>query len=318
MLKPRGSMVGRAFVLALTGILGGGLAPQAGRAWASPSSTLAAACADALGRDPTPGLDTFTSPAGGSHVRAGETIELTAAWRPTSFDAASVDAVLACVTVDGRLLPELSAQARLVPNGGEFTHRLTVPTGLSPGSSLCARSFVSGPGFDAAAVTEAGQDVCFTAAGSETTAAMADGGPVYTAGRRSPRPPHVEPPAAIAEPVVDTSPPIEPAPTPGPPASPPTPPPADIPPALPQSEVEQTAVEPTVQSSPEPSPPVLADAPAAVAPPARLASTGMGSRLALVAAGLLLALGGLAVAGGPGSAPLTISRQLRSRAGSHR
>ena len=287
-------VVGRGLAVIMTGTLGSGAGLAASDAFAAPPSPEPAACDEALRRDATDGVETFTSPAEGSQVHVGDPIEMTAVWRAASFDAATVESVLQCVTVDDHLLVELSVVAVQVPNDGEFTHRFTVPTEVAPGSVVCGRSFVSGPLYGGVMVTEAGGRLCFTATGSPATGGGTPGrDPVRTAARRPPRPPGGEPPPVISEPlpdvtVVDDVPPRETA-TPEMPetAALPPPPPADARPA--------PLVAPEfVQDAAEEAPPPAPSAGGAPAAPAHLPDTGVGHG-ATATVGVLLTIGGLAI-----------------------
>lgn len=154
--------------------------------------------------------------------------------------------------------------------------------------------------------------------GVDTCDAMvetAEDAPLYTTARRSPIPPGLEPPLVVAEPLPDASPPFEPAPAPDVAASLPTPP-VDAQPPLPEpADAQEATVEETTAERPAR---VIARVPATLAPPVRLAATGTGSRPEVVAAGILLAVGGLAVAVGSGPpAPLSnrVARGSRALSG---
>ncbi len=132
-----------------------------------------------------------------------------------------------------------------------------------------------------------GVDTC------DARAETAEDAPHYTTARRSPRPPELEPPFAVAEPPPEASPPVEPAPTPHLAAPLPTPPVDTQPPLLEPQDGQEATVEETTAERPGR---VIAGVPATLAPPVRLAATGTGRRPEVVAAGILLAVGGLAIA----------------------
>lgn len=175
--------------------------------------------------------------------------------------------MLDCVSVDGRPVPELSLQARPAPNEGAFTHTFAVPGDLAPGSEVCDRGFVSGPGAEGGFRREKSNDVCFTMAPPE---------PTGTAG-----PPASGPDRDRRSPVLGPSEPRRPAFH------------DQAPPPVP--DVFEAAVEaPPPPPAQTPAPAVAEPAP----PPARLPRTGGGAQPLALVAGTHLVLGGLAVMAG--------------------
>ena len=171
-------------------------------------------CVEVGRGEPTGGARKDTAPPDGSTVSPGEQVDVTISWPVEAFAGPELHKVLDCVTVDGRPAPELSAEARLAPNDGDFHHTFTVPAGLPDGAQVCDRGFVSGVGTGGTFSREKTNDVCFTV--EETPEAPT---------RRALRDEH--PDAAPAPPVrqvvhgaVEEGPAAAPAPAPGPAAAP--------------------------------------------------------------------------------------------------
>jgi hypothetical protein len=152
-------------------------------------------CPEVLAGRPTGGVEKVTSPPAGSEVGRGGLIEVTLRWDPATFAGPSLHKALDCVTVDGRASDVLGVQERDTPNDGEFTTRMTVPDGLTDGTQLCDRGFVSGPASNGAFAREKSNDVCFTVRG-DSTAPAASPAPAEVV---APAVPPTESPAPTAE-----------------------------------------------------------------------------------------------------------------------
>jgi hypothetical protein len=110
-----------------------------------------------------------TEPADGSEVHPGDTVHVTLRWHRDDFDADVLHKALDCVTVDGDLVAPASVQERDTDNDGLFEHAYTVPGDAPPGSRLCDRGFVSGPGESDDFERQTSNDVCFVVVPTPTT-----------------------------------------------------------------------------------------------------------------------------------------------------
>ena len=105
-------------------------------------------CRHELQRPPTaaPGVgraENVTSPGPGTAL-AGDVIDISISWDPADFDDTWIEKVLNCVSIDGKAVPELSAEERPAPNDGAFGRELVVPEDIESGHLLCQQGFVYG------------------------------------------------------------------------------------------------------------------------------------------------------------------------------
>src|SRR5581483_1135792 len=107
------------------------------------------------------GLVKVTTPADGSPVDPGDTIDVTLKWSDGLLDVAVLDRALDCVEIDGSPAPGLSLDEQEVPDRSPITHRYRIPSGLAPGTRVCDQGFLFGP---PAEVPQrlASNRVCFT------------------------------------------------------------------------------------------------------------------------------------------------------------
>jgi hypothetical protein len=250
------------------------------------------------------GLDKHTTPADGSIVRSGDTIDVTLQWDKGVVDSAVLDRALDCVQIDGQPAPGLSLDQGQVPNLGHLTHRYRIPARLAPGTEVCDQGFVFGPPADVPQRLSSNR-VCFTVSSPPTP-------PADTPETPRPTTPETAPPASGGSPEAPGSPSDHgPGPGggggPGPSGSPPSgdtaqPPPStfDTPPVSPPAVPGGPALTPTpvaagpadiaraANGSPE--------APPSSPPP--LPVTGHDPRPLAVAGGVNLVAAGLAFIGG--------------------
>jgi hypothetical protein len=106
-------------------------------------SYFADTCRQELQRPPIGGVENVTSPGPGSAV-AGDVIDVHLTWDPADWNDTWVEKVLNCVSVDGKAVPELSAEERPSPNDGAYDRELDVPVDMAPGHLLCEQGFVFG------------------------------------------------------------------------------------------------------------------------------------------------------------------------------
>jgi len=107
------------------------------------------------------GLGKVTTPADGSPVDPGDTIDVTLKWIDGLLDVAVLDRALDCVEIDGTPAPGLSLEEQGVPNRSPITHRYRIPSGLAPGTRVCDQGFLFGPPADVPQRL-ASNRVCFT------------------------------------------------------------------------------------------------------------------------------------------------------------
>jgi LPXTG-motif cell wall-anchored protein len=247
------------------------LAGLAGGAWGSRiPSPGEDTCEEVLQGAPTGGGHKETDPPDGSSVAPGDEIKVTITWDPATLESPSVDKAFDCVAVDGRPVPELSAEERGRPNDGRFSTRFTVPADLPDGSQVCDRGFVGTVGAGGGFSRHKSNDVCLTV--------------------QRPAPPEESPEARSG--------PSENSLSPGPEA-PPEHRTFRRPNLFPYYADTPQPVVPVVFLVPAPAP-ALAEAPAppAQSAPATLPVTGAEPRSLLAGAGADLAMAGLAVIGG--------------------
>jgi hypothetical protein len=113
------------------------------------------------------GLDKQTTPADGSVVQSGDTVDVTLQWDEGRVDSALLDRALDCVQIDGRPAPGISLDQGQVPNVGHLSHRYRIPARLAPGTEVCDQGFVFGPPADVPQRLSSNR-VCFTVASPPT------------------------------------------------------------------------------------------------------------------------------------------------------
>jgi hypothetical protein len=259
-------------------------------AWAAPAGAtpshpggIVDTCPEILRGRPTGNLEKATLPADGSVVHAGEKVAVTLRWDQGDFSGAQLHKALDCVTVNGELSEALSVLRRDPANDGTFEHSFVVPPDLNPGSRLCDRGFVSGPGSVGDFDGHKSNDVCFD------VAAPSGGPPGSTpvaspATASGPAPPPItasSPPAGASSPE----------------GGPPAPPTADIAaPVVPADTVHGVPPTPPVTSDLRPDHPHVDVGPIAAVKGA-IPVTGRTEQPYVLFAGAALALGGLAMVG---------------------
>lgn len=105
-------------------------------------------CRHEMERPPTaaPGVgrvENVTSPGPGTAM-AGDVIDINLSWDPADFDDTWIQKVTNCVAIDGKPVPELTAEERPAPNDGTYGRELVVPEDIGDGHLLCQQGFVYG------------------------------------------------------------------------------------------------------------------------------------------------------------------------------
>ncbi|MDQ1517459.1 MAG: hypothetical protein QOE80_3289 [Actinomycetota bacterium] len=235
-------------------------------------------CPEILRGRPTGNLEKATLPADGSTVRAGQPVAVTLRWDQGDFSGAQLHKALDCVTVNGEVSEALSVQSRDPANDGTFEHSFVVPADLEPGSRLCDRGFVSGPGSVGDFAGHKSNDVCFD------VAAPSEGPPGSTPVAAPDTTPGPTPP-----PVTGSRPPAA-------PSSPEAPTPDIAAPVVPPDTAHSMPPAQPVPTELRPEQPRIGVRPGVAGKPA-IPATGRTEQPFLLASGAALALGGLAVAG---------------------
>ena len=75
---------------------------------------------------------------------AGDAVDINLTWDPADWNDTWVEKVLDCVSVDGKPVPQLSAEERPSPNDGTYERELAVPADIDAGHLLCEQGFVFG------------------------------------------------------------------------------------------------------------------------------------------------------------------------------
>ena len=100
-------------------------------------------CRQELQRPPIGGVENVTSP-GPGRAMAGDSIDISLTWDPADWNDTWVEKVLDCVSIDGKPVPELTAEERPSPNDGAYDRELSVPADIESGHLLCEQGFVYG------------------------------------------------------------------------------------------------------------------------------------------------------------------------------
>ena len=226
-----------------------------------PTATAGEACELIFGKA------AFTKAPSEGEVSPGEPVSIDVTWG-SGFAKDSTVEVVGCTAVDNVFKEELSTRIRRVKNDGLFVHEFTIPKDLAKGAKLCERAIVIGQSAAGRPKAEKLDADCFT---------LASGAAAKTAG------PSLEAaPAPSKE--VGASKDVAPAKAAAPAAKPTT-----VAGATETRKVQSAAAKPTAAAAAKPA------AAAAPATEPALARTGAGDDMLMVAAGLLLALGGLSV-----------------------
>ena len=203
----------------------------------------------------------FDKAASEAAVAPGQPVAVDVTWRPAWHQGDKVD-VLGCVAANGHFVA--GTIERAVSNNGLWVHKFAVPADAANDARVCEAGIVIGPGADGAPQAERSDAACFTVA-----AAAAKPAPAPAAANPAPA-------AAVGK---ETS-------TPAAPAAAEKAPPAAAEKAAPAA----------------PTPRVAAAAPAPVAAPkpptTQLPHTGARERVLVLLAGILLIVGGWALAVG--------------------
>lgn len=140
-------------------------------------------CIEHLSGDQDGTLLITSTPAPGSPVAAGSTIDITATWSPS--DWTRVEKMVVCVTVDGVRVPDLTGGQRPLDNAGSFEWPVPVPADMPEGSEICVRDVLMGD----SAVDQPEQRsnwVCFRSAVTPTTTVPPADPEVVTQGNPGP------------------------------------------------------------------------------------------------------------------------------------
>jgi hypothetical protein len=100
-------------------------------------------CRHELQRPPIGGVGNVTAPDPGRAL-AGSAIDIRITWDPADWDDTAIEKVLNCVSLDGKPVPELTAEERPARNDGAFGRRMFVPADIKGGRLLCEQGFVYG------------------------------------------------------------------------------------------------------------------------------------------------------------------------------
>jgi hypothetical protein len=113
------------------------------------------------------GLSITTTPAPGSSVPAGGSIQITATWDNSHF--AEIDRLATCVTWDGSFHPSMSNSLKGIGTGATSSNisSVAVPTDMPVGSEICIRDVLFG---DAGNTVEISNTPCFTSAAAAPVA----------------------------------------------------------------------------------------------------------------------------------------------------
>jgi hypothetical protein len=96
---------------------------------------------------------------GGSTVVPGQKITVTLTWTPSDYPTHTLDKTDDCVKIGGTISTTLSQEHKPQKNTGTDTFSYVVPVGTIPGTQVCDRGAVHGPGSYGTEKTNA---ICYT------------------------------------------------------------------------------------------------------------------------------------------------------------
>lgn len=190
--------------LAAVTLLGGlttlGVGLTAGPASASVQSN----CQGILGQGQSGSLHLTGTPAAGSDVPVGSTIDLSGSWDEHDYE--ETDRFYVCTSVDGNYNDGLSSEERPLDNDGSYSTSAALPSSVPAGSEVCFTGAVRGKlTSGATGVDMVSETLCYRVAAAATTTTTVVEAPivepaVIEAG--APAAPAVEAaPAPVEEPV---------------------------------------------------------------------------------------------------------------------
>jgi len=147
--------------LAAVTLLGGlttlGLGLSAGTANAAVDD-----CLGYVGKAQSGSLHVTGSPAAGSDVPVGSSVNLSGSW--DKHDWSETDSFYVCTTVDGTFNQALSSQDRGVANNGSYSAAASIPSSVAVGSDVCFLGVVKGRLVDETQGKMLSETLCYTAA----------------------------------------------------------------------------------------------------------------------------------------------------------
>ena len=130
-------------------------------------------CTGYLGNAQNGSLHLTSTPAAGSSVPVGSSINLDASWTKTDFN--ETDRLLVCTTVDGTFNSAMSSEDKSIGNDGSASSSVTLPADVPAGSNVCVNSALLGQ-LATTPVTQGtmvSETRCYTAAAAVTTTTQA-------------------------------------------------------------------------------------------------------------------------------------------------
>jgi hypothetical protein len=156
-----------AAVVLLSGLTTLGLGVAAGPA----SAAVDEYCLPVLGDPANGSLQITTTPAAGSNVEPGSSIDVTGSWDAHDFE--ETDRFVVCGTVDGSFVEAMSLQDKSLDNDGQQSATIAVPASVASGSDVCLYGVVKGrlitPGPDVTNHLMVSEPTCFRAGAAVTT-----------------------------------------------------------------------------------------------------------------------------------------------------
>jgi hypothetical protein len=109
---------------------------------AGPASAAVDDCSGFVGKAQSGSLHITSTPAGGSEVPVGSSVDLTGSW--DKHDWVETDSFFVCTTVDGVFDEALSSQDRGVANNGSYSTSAAIPSTVAVGSDVCFLGAIRG------------------------------------------------------------------------------------------------------------------------------------------------------------------------------
>ena len=146
----------------------GGLTTLAFGLSAGPASAAVDDCLGYIGKAQSGSLHIATTPAAGSDVPVGSSVDIKATWDKHAWD--ETDSFYVCGSLDGQYNEALSSQDRGVANNGSYSTAASVPDHIPVGSDVCFLGVVKGRLIDQIQGKMLSETVCYrTAAAVEPT-----------------------------------------------------------------------------------------------------------------------------------------------------